>query len=212
MCLQYGKVKNTTGFSKKVSKKLSSKSIFINLRDHLTKNHYNFNDAVVSCCPCILYLQKFKNIIDNNAHKVLYSCHPHLVKDIDNKKIINAIKEVVPNDIYLYTDHSYNRKKPIQEEVDKTILNYYCKSKLVVTTRLHGAIIAYALGIPYIAIPYDKKITAFYKDYGNGLIVENIKDLPKAIQSYKNIEIKEIKLKEVQNVADRIVNIINNIN
>ena len=33
------------------------------------------------------------------------------------------------------------------------------KSRLVGSTRLHGAIVAYGLRIPYVAIPRDEKIT-----------------------------------------------------
>jgi polysaccharide pyruvyl transferase WcaK-like protein len=208
MCLPYGKTHIQKGFDKNTAKKLASQSLFISLRDQLTKKYYNFKDAIVSCCPCILYLQQFKNMTSSNNNKILYSCHPHLVKDIDNKKIIDSIREAVGKDYFTYTDHSFKKEKTVQE-IDNVISNRYCKSKLVVTTRLHGAIIAYALGIPYIAIPYDKKIKAFHQDYGNGWIVENLDDLSQAIKNYKNIELKPIKIEEVKNVASYIKNIIN---
>jgi hypothetical protein len=51
------------------------------------------------------------------------------------------------------------------------IARRYCGSSLVITSRLHGAIISYALGIPYVAVDRDTKITEFARIYGNGVAV-----------------------------------------
>jgi len=51
--------------------------------------------------------------------------------------------------------------------------NYYCRSELVVSTRLHGAITAYGLGIPYLALPGDEKVREFQRLYGGGQLFDN---------------------------------------
>jgi polysaccharide pyruvyl transferase WcaK-like protein len=53
----------------------------------------------------------------------------------------------------------------------------------VVTTRLHGAIIAYAFKRPYIAISFDPKIAAFNKLYGGGICITEVSQLAKALGS-----------------------------
>ena len=55
------------------------------------------------------------------------------------------------------------------------------KSRLVVSTRLHGAIIAYGLRIPYVAIPRDEKIRAFHRCYGNGALIQHPDQLPEIL-------------------------------
>ena len=59
----------------------------------------------------------------------------------------------------------------------------YQKSDFVVTTRLHGAIIAYAFKRPYIAISFDPKIAAFHKLYGGGVCITQLSQLPMALRS-----------------------------
>ena len=51
----------------------------------------------------------------------------------------------------------------------------------VVTTRLHGAIIAYAFKRPYIAISFDPKITAFNKLYGGGVCISDLNQLERLL-------------------------------
>jgi polysaccharide pyruvyl transferase WcaK-like protein len=59
----------------------------------------------------------------------------------------------------------------------------YQKSDFVVTTRLHGAIIAYAFKRPYIAISYDPKIAAFHKQYGGGVCITDVNQLAATLGS-----------------------------
>ena len=55
-----------------------------------------------------------------------------------------------------------------EEGLEDIIRNYYCRSELVVSTRLHGAITAYGLGIPYLALPGDEKVREFQRLFGGG--------------------------------------------
>ncbi len=69
----------------------------------------------------------------------------------------------------------------------------------VVTTRLHGAIIAYAFKRPYIAISFDPKITAFNKLYGGGVCITEVGQLAKALGS-DEFKVKSEYEKELERV------------
>lgn len=188
ICLpKYGK--QAMGVNKDIARIIFNKCDLINFRDTLTAQYYNVKKCSITPCPCIAYLQKFRKYC--KPKNVLYSCHPGLTDRLDksiNSKIIKQIKSNTKK--FSYTNNFFKSFN----DFDNIIKNY-CNSKIVVSTRLHGAIIPYALGIPYIVIPYDKKVSAFYNDFGNGLVVKSPEELDKALD-YK-FKLKPIKLKEV---------------
>jgi polysaccharide pyruvyl transferase WcaK-like protein len=47
----------------------------------------------------------------------------------------------------------------------------------VVTSRLHGAIIAYGLGLPYVALAGDEKLREFHRLFGGGQLVNSAAEL-----------------------------------
>jgi len=77
------------------------------------------------------------------------------------------------------------------------IRQYYCQSRVVIASRLHGAIIAYALGIPYIVFPKDEKLRAFQEAYGNGLCVSGIDEIKQHLECPKVCEVKPTKMEPV---------------
>ena len=81
--------------------------------------------------------------------------------------------------------------------LDHIIKDYYCASNLVITTRLHGAIIAYGLGIPYIIIARDEKLRSFHQRYNNGFMVESIEELQSVIKNQPPIDLQPIEYEPV---------------
>jgi polysaccharide pyruvyl transferase WcaK-like protein len=77
----------------------------------------------------------------------------------------------------------------------------YQESDYVITTRLHGAIIAYAFKRPYIAISFDPKVAAFNKLYGGGVCITSINELKAALSndSFKAPGEYEKEIKRVKN-------------
>jgi hypothetical protein len=66
--------------------------------------------------------------------------------------------------------------------VDDIINRRYARSELIVTTRLHGAIIAYGMGIPYVALARDEKVRAFTRLFGGGSVIESPEDFASGLQ------------------------------
>jgi len=93
----------------------------------------------------------------------------------------------------MVTDNVQTKSRGL-EQITK---NNYCASNLVITTRLHGAIIAYGLGIPYIIIARDEKLRAFHQRYNNGFMVKNIKELQSIIKTQPTINLQPIEYEPV---------------
>src|SRR5690625_6770574 len=69
-------------------------------------------------------------------------------------------KEVLFKYLKKNTEHvlTTNNQQSPWYGLTQMIEKLYCESKVIVKSKLHGAITAYSLGIPYIAFPIDKKL------------------------------------------------------
>jgi hypothetical protein len=114
-----------------------------------------------------------------------------LVARAERDAIYNALVETMGR--IAFTD---NIQRPLWG-VEDIIRSGYCRSRLVATTRLHGAIIAYGLGIPYVALARDDKLRAFHRMYGNGVLTETIEELTMAVRQRvdhtRRVEYDEVK-------------------
>jgi Polysaccharide pyruvyl transferase len=180
-----------TGVDRKLIADIAKRCDLINVRDDLTADYYHLNNANISACPTIAYLEDFT--IEKNSQTVLYSSHEELVSESDKQEIKATIAQTITK--FKYTDNIQRTFLGLND----IISNYYCKSKLVITSRLHGAIFAYGLGIPYIAFARDAKMRAFCSMYGNGLSVQNTLELKEIIKKYTpdSIILKPIAIKPI---------------
>ena len=108
--------------------------------------------------------------------RILHSSHIDLEPTGAAGEIERVIKECGFD--YKFTDNIESAKNPLKKN-----LKMYQDCDYVVTTRLHGAIIAYAFNRPYIAISFDPKIAAFNKLYGGGVCITELSQLPTALRS-----------------------------
>jgi len=185
------------GVSKSAARPVLKEASLVNLRDDVTGSYYNLDSFYISPCPTVTYL---KNYDMREAHKkgtILYSAHTDLVNNVEQDKLYNVVKSVSPN--VEYTDNIERRLKNM-----KYIIDRYARSRLVVTTRLHGAIIAYALQKPYIAIPHDEKVRAFHRLYGNGVTAEGPKDLRRILTGDPEIDLEPIDRESVHEFGSRV--------
>jgi len=192
MCLRYDKPIEQLGLNKELAKKVEEKSILLNIRDTLTQSFYKFEKAEIAVCPAAVYASRFRKYKSRKPETILYVAHEPLVPVVDNQNIIKTIQENSKK--FAYLNNLFKEQKST-DEIENVFKNYYCKSKLIVTTRLHGAIIAYGLGIPYIAIAYDEKLVSFHENYGNGLLVKNSEELAQKLISAEPIKMYPIQLK-----------------
>jgi len=183
-------VKNS-GVSRKIITKIAKHCELINVRDDLTADFYDLKDADISACPTLVHVRKFE-LKQTTKPQFLLSSHEDLVSLEDQVKIFQEVSLIVNS--FRYTD---NLQKTYQS-IDDIILNYYCPSSAVITTRLHGAIIAYGLGIPYVAIARDHKLREFHRLYGNGICLEDSKQIKEAlIQVLKNEPSNKVQIEPV---------------
>jgi len=161
------------GVNRKVFGRAAARCALINFRDDLTANHYDVPNAVISACPTLAYLQRF-GPTRPQGH-VLYSSHEQIVSDDERNLIARHLRQALGH--FVVTDNVQRRLR----NVDDILRSCYHRSRLVVTTRLHGAIIAYGMGVPYIAIARDEKIRSFCRFYGNGILIEDSYQLAEAL-------------------------------
>ena len=165
------------GVDPSIFARAAPKCALINVRDDLTAEYYGLRDASITPCPTIVYVEHFLQASPKRDGFILYASHEELLdrqeKDLIHERLRSSLGE------FRMTD---NIQRPL-EGLEDIIRNYYCRSRLVITTRLHGAIIAYGLGIPYVAIPRDEKLRAFHRLYGNGRLLEDTTLLREAVEA-----------------------------
>jgi hypothetical protein len=169
------------GVSKEVVQSVFAKAKLANVRDELTRDFYQLDPNIsITACPTLVYIANTFKVAEKkkNERKILHSSHVDLEPTSNTPEIKRFIEAAGFK--YYFTDNIESHKAPL-----KKILKMYQDCDYVVTTRLHGAIIAYAFKRPYIAISFDPKITAFHKLYGGGVFITDVNQLPAALASEK---------------------------
>lgn len=187
---------------RKIVAKVAKQCDLVNVRDQLTADYFGMENAHISACPTLVYLEEFHKDVSKNSKLILFSSHEELFEAIEKKRIKNTVSQVATE--FKYTDNIQYSFLGLEDIIRK----YYANSRLVVTTRLHGAIIAYGLGIPYITIPRDEKIRAFYQAFGNGISVSNVNELKEALknESINKITLEPIKVNPVSEFGEQARN------
>ena len=134
------------------------------------------NSVDISFCPTIHYAAKnFKVSAKSNVvRQVLHSHH----LDLEPSSLTPHIKSIIEGRGWQY---KFTKNVESKKEKLRTILLDYKRSDAVVTTRLHGAIIAYSFKRPYVALSFDPKIDAFVQSYGGGALVKSVAELQERI-------------------------------
>ena len=184
-------VKNS-GVSRDTIAEIGKRCQLLNVRDDLTAEYYGLDDANISACPTVVYVSDFSHK-PSATPQFLLSSHEELVSLDDQAEIIATVSSSVDN--FQYTD---NFQKTFQS-LDEIINNCYCPSSVVITSRLHGAIISYGLGIPYIAIARDLKMREFHRLHGNGICLNSIDEIGASLDLILNhdLSMKTIDLAPV---------------
>jgi hypothetical protein len=167
------------GVPKQVVQSVFSKAKFANIRDELTRDFYELDPGIsITACPTLVHIaNNFKVEAKKvSGNKVLHSSHVDLEPTSTTPQIKQITQDAGFN--YSFTENIETEKYPL-----KKILNMYQESDYVITTRLHGAIIAYAFKRPYIAISFDPKVAAFNKLYGGGVCITSVNELKEALSN-----------------------------
>jgi hypothetical protein len=164
------------GAERKSVTAVADRCALVNVRDEITVRHYGLSRVQISACPTIVYLRKFP-VPAPRGKAVLFSSHDELVGAGETERIHQVLREVTPG--YRWTHNAQSRRMGLDDILEKD----YRPAPLVVTTRLHGAIIAYGLGVPYVAVARDEKLRDFQRLYGNGELLEDVGRLAETIRS-----------------------------
>lgn len=167
------------GVPKQVVQSVFARAKFANIRDELTRDFYELEAGIsITACPTLVHIaNNFKvSAKQVSGRKVLHSSHVDLEPTSTTPEIKRIIQEAGFN--YSFTENIETQKNPL-----KKILNMYQDADYVITTRLHGAIIAYAFKRPYIAISFDPKVAAFNKLYGAGVCITSVNELKGALSN-----------------------------
>lgn len=156
-------------------RRIAARCDLINIRDELTRDYYGLAQADISACPTLAYLEPLRSLVRPEPGRVLYSSHEEMVRGEETRRFVETARKACRE--LVFTDNIQRKR----EGVEDIIRRHYCRSELVVTTRLHGAIIAHGLGIPYVAVARDAKVRDFVRLYGNGACVETDEQLGAAL-------------------------------
>jgi polysaccharide pyruvyl transferase WcaK-like protein len=167
------------GVPKQVVQSVFDKAKFANVRDELTRDFYELDPIIsITACPTLVYISNSFQVgaKTKSGNQVLHSSHVDLEPISSTPQIKKIIEDAGFS--YKFTANIETEKLPL-----KKVLKMYQDCDYVVTTRLHGAIIAYAFKRPYIAISFDPKIAAFNKLYGGGVCITGVDQLASALSS-----------------------------
>lgn len=144
---------------KEIIDRIKKNIILVNVRDNLTNNFYEL-DANVSYCPTAIYFKNEKEL--SLGKDILYVHHDQHIFENQKDLFLKYCTHITDN--FFYNDI-------------KEVIQNYTNSKLIVTTKLHGAIIANCLGRNYIAYSKDDKIKEYCDLYGGGICIKELKEL-----------------------------------
>ncbi|MFO1488659.1 MAG: polysaccharide pyruvyl transferase family protein [Verrucomicrobiota bacterium] len=164
-----------------------------NVRDDVTAETFGLKNAIITACPAVLYVANNFPALPGAQEQVLFADHAELTGPQLSGEIRKHLSQQFRGK-FLHTD---NEQTPAFGTGD-IIRERYQKSRFVVATRLHGAIIAYALRIPYIALAADEKLRALGLHYGNGLVINSLAELPEALGKVESVPRRELAMEGIR--------------
>lgn len=165
------KDKNISGFYRDSGlREAISKAELINFRDEWTAELVASKNAVITPCPTLKLLADYAHNKPkvSKVNSILYAPHYELMSSSEERQLYSF-------------SQSFGKSVQFRENNELpwrgmwSLINDYRASDLVVTSRLHGAIIAWSLNIPFIALSKDKKVSEFGRLFSKGGVVSNIK-------------------------------------
>ncbi len=154
---------------------VARRASLVNVRDDLSADRLGVAGTDIGICPTVEYLAQRFDASPKRRERVLYSAHRELVGDRESMALARCIRGRFAGAVV--TDNVQSR----WEGVHDLIRRRYRPSRLVVTSRLHGAIIAWGLGIPWVALARDEKLRAFGRLYGGGVACDDLERLEAAL-------------------------------
>jgi len=149
--------------------KIVDKSQWITVRDNMSVEilqDINGTDKCIAMgiCPAVAFVNA-RHWIDTEKVKVnnilLHVYHPSDLRlaGANFDKICLTLKGIAKANSMEYIQHS-NMSSDFS-----SVLKLFTKSRIVFSSRLHGCIISHSMGIPYVPLVCDDKMTSFLKTH-----------------------------------------------
>jgi len=158
-------------FDQKLLKNIVSKSSYLTVRDSYTqKRILDISGALVpvTVCPSVRFLQQYREKNRRGEKKkLLHVLHPADLRmaGIDIELLRNSVREAA---VCLNLDYQESTNMSSNHI---TAITGILDSAIVVSSRLHGCIMSYALDIPFVALECDRKIKYFIETHtGNAVL------------------------------------------
>lgn len=167
--------------------KLIENSALCGVRDEYTQSTIKTltgKDVYMGICPSVNYVNEhYWNDAINEKGELLHMYHPSDVRlaGADLDKIKASLKSVAKSLGLQYSEHT-------NMSADHAgMLSIVSKARLVVSSRLHGCIMSYAMGVPYLPLYCDEKIRSFNQSHTGveGICPKSLHDTEEALLSIK---------------------------
>lgn len=180
-------------------KQIAQRSLFTAVRDVKTAElvRKNGGEATVAFCPSLLRVKDYRSKRSEKPDVILNVVHPNdlAFAGVDYFELKEKVVALANKMNLKYFEINHNTP------FSHSLMSLYCRASLVVSSRLHGCIFSYALGVPCVPIVCDMKTTAFYDthtDYQCGDPTESLKYLSslktvKVCTPATNLKITEIE-------------------
>jgi hypothetical protein len=132
-----------------------SRADLINVRDYVTADIVGQDNVSVTACPTLLLLRGYEiPEPPKDSNPIIYAPHSGLGTRADDLAISHALTDKFGS--FYFTENEQSLRFGLWDLIDK-----YKSADLVITSRLHGAIIAWSLGVPFLALSRDMKMDGF---------------------------------------------------
>lgn len=186
-----------TSLNKSLMKKIVERADLVAVRDRVTFEMLGeFSNKIrLSGCPSVVVAKEWKR---RKQKYLLHVIHPELLLEevIEWRDTANKLAKKSGLK-YVEINHLAPRNELSRHLYLQALKYYYTHSKIVISSRLHGVILASALGVPLIPVSADHKIEAYWCETIGGETpfgkneAHLLKETSFSIDAKKNEEIKQ---------------------
>lgn len=151
----------------------------INVRDYVTADFISRKDVSVTACPTLMLLKNYENPkASKTSNLIVYAPHSGLISRQEDEIVSRSIANKFG--AFYLTENVQRMRFGLWDLVDT-----YKSADLVITSRLHGAITAWSLGVPFLALSRDRKMDGFAEFAGLKDVV--FRDVNELMSNFDNV-------------------------
>lgn len=155
-------------------REIAFRAVSLHVRDSWTRELLEYGKperVTVGVCPSVNYLNaKYGTGKEEPRKYLLHVQHPVDISMAggDPERLRMVVKDTAAQLNLLYDETSHIK------ENQRSLVGRYLRARYVVSSRLHGCIFSYSLGIPFLPIVTDRKTLAFIDTHLHGIPVSDV--------------------------------------